>query len=188
LNDIAFSGDGEPTTCPEFLEVIEAAAALKRRRGLDDVKLVLITNATMFHRPKVRAALAVLDANHGEVWAKLEAGTEAYYHEVDRTTIPFRRILDNIAGAARQRPLVIQAMFLRLHGEPPALAELEAFCDRLNEITQAGGRITLVQVYTVARVPAETYVTPLADAEVDAVVDLVRRRTGLEAEPFYGPG
>src|SRR5215468_4233646 len=49
LNDIAFSGDGEPTTCPEFLEIVQATAALKKRRGLDSVKLVLITNATMFH-------------------------------------------------------------------------------------------------------------------------------------------
>src|SRR2546421_3678324 len=79
LNDIAFSGDGEPTTCPEFLEIVQAAAAIKRQRRLTNVKMVLITNATMFHRPKVREALAVLDANNGEIWAKLEAGTEAYY-------------------------------------------------------------------------------------------------------------
>jgi hypothetical protein len=55
-------------------------------------------------------------------------------------------------------------------------------------VTAAGGRITLVQVYTVARVPAESWVTPLTDAEVDAIVDLVRLRTGLAAEAFYGPG
>src|SRR5437879_1637370 len=82
LNDIAFSGDGEPTTCPEFLEIVQAAAAIKRQRGLANVKMVLITNATMFHRFKVREALAVLDANNGEIWAKLEAGTEAYYQLV----------------------------------------------------------------------------------------------------------
>jgi wyosine [tRNA(Phe)-imidazoG37] synthetase (radical SAM superfamily) len=188
LNDIAFSGDGEPTTCPDFPEIIEQVAALKRRRGLGDVKLVLITNATMFHRPPVREALAVLDANNGEIWAKLEAGTEAYYRVVDRTTIPFQRVLDNITSAAKIRPVVIQAMFLEMHGQPPSGEELEAFCDRLDEILAAGGRITLVQVYTVARVPAESWVTPLTDAEVDAIVDLVRRRTGLAAEAFYGPG
>ena len=53
---------------------------------------------------------------------------------------------------------MIQSLFLRLHGSPPPAAELEAFCDRLNEILTAGGRIKLVQVYTVARKPAETYV------------------------------
>jgi wyosine [tRNA(Phe)-imidazoG37] synthetase (radical SAM superfamily) len=188
LNDIAFSGDGEPTTCPRFREIVSAAAELKRRRGLDDVKLVLITNATMFHRPPVREALAVLDANNGEIWAKLEAGTEAYYRQIDRTTIPLQRVLDNITEAARARPLVIQALFLRLHGEPPPAAELDAFCDRLNEVLKAGGHIKLVQVYTVAREPAESYVDALSRAEVDAVVRLVQNRTGLPAEPFYGPG
>jgi wyosine [tRNA(Phe)-imidazoG37] synthetase (radical SAM superfamily) len=188
LNDVAFSGDGEPTTCPQFLEIVRAVAGLKAGRGLDDVKLVLITNASRFHKPQVAEALAVLDANNGEVWAKLEAGTEAYYRQVDRTTIPFRLILDNITAAAKIRPVVIQALFLRMHGEPPPPSELEAFCDRLNEITAAGGRIKLVQVYTVARVPAEEWASTLTDAEVDAIVELVRRRTGLAAEPFYGPG
>jgi wyosine [tRNA(Phe)-imidazoG37] synthetase (radical SAM superfamily) len=187
LNDIAFSGDGEPTTCPEFLQVVQAVADIKRRRGLEDVKLVLIANASMFHRRPVQQALEVLDANNGEIWAKLEAGTEAYYRQVDRTTIPFQRILDNITEAARVRPVVIQALFLRMHGQPPPPQELEAFCDRLNEILRAGGAIKLVQVYTVARVPAESYVSPLTDAEVDGIVELVRQRTGLPAEPFYGP-
>jgi hypothetical protein len=71
-------------------------------------------------------------------------------------------------------------------GEPPAATELEAFCDRLNEITAAGGQIKLVQIYTVARRPAESYVTPLSDPEVDAIVALVKRRTGLSAVAFYG--
>jgi wyosine [tRNA(Phe)-imidazoG37] synthetase (radical SAM superfamily) len=187
LIDIAFSGDGEPTTCPEFLEIVEAVAAMKRQHGLADVKLVLITNATMFHRPRVQMALQVLDANQGEIWAKLEAGTQEFYHQVDRTTIPFQRVLDNITSAAKVRPIVIQSMFLRMHDEPPSPEELDAFCDRLNEIIQASGRITLVQVYTVARVPAESWVSPLTSDEVDGIVELVRRRTGLAAEAFYGP-
>jgi wyosine [tRNA(Phe)-imidazoG37] synthetase (radical SAM superfamily) len=187
LNDIAFSGDGEPTTFPEFLAAVKLAADIKQARGLTDMKLVLITNATMFHKPQVREALDILQANNGEIWAKLEAGSEAYYQQVDRTTIPFQRVLDNITAQARRAPLVIQAMFLRMHDQPPSRQELEAFCDRLNEITQAGGSIKLVQVYTVARVPAETYVGPLTKTEVDEIVELVRQRTGLAAEPFYGP-
>jgi wyosine [tRNA(Phe)-imidazoG37] synthetase (radical SAM superfamily) len=186
LNDIAFAGDGEPTTCPVFPEAVRLAADARRERRLDESKLVLITNASQFHKPRVRDAVRLLHENNGEVWAKLEAGTEAYYHQIDRTTIPFRRILDNITEAARAAPLVIQALFLRLHGEPPPPAEQEAFCDRLNEIVSAGGQVKLVQVYTVARRPAESYVQALADAEVDALTELVRRRTGLAAEAFYG--
>ncbi len=186
LNDIAFSGDGEPTTYRNFDEIVAACAAVKTRLGLDDVKMVLITNASMFHRPHVKRGLEILDAHRGEIWAKLEAGTEAYYQLIDRTTIPFRQILDNILEAARVRPLVIQSLFMRVRGEPPSAAELEAFCERLNEIAAGGGRLSLVQVYTVARRPAEDFVAPLTDREVDAIVDLVGRRTGLPAAPFYG--
>jgi wyosine [tRNA(Phe)-imidazoG37] synthetase (radical SAM superfamily) len=149
-------------------------------------KMVLITNASMFHRPHVQRGLEILDRNNGEIWAKLEAGTDAYYHLIERTPIPFRQILDNITAAALVRPLVIQSLFMRVNGEPPPAAELEAFCDRLNEILQAGGRLKLVQVYTVARRPAESFVTPLADAEVDAIVTLVKNRTGISALPYYG--
>jgi wyosine [tRNA(Phe)-imidazoG37] synthetase (radical SAM superfamily) len=190
LNDIAFSGDGEPTTYRNFDEIIAACAELKRQHGLgtvqDPVKMVLITNASMFHRPHVRRGLEILDANQGEIWAKLESGTEAYYKLVERTPIPFRRILDNITEAARVRPLVIQSLFMRIGGEPPSSVELEAFCDRLNEIVAAGGQIKLVQIYTIARRPAEDSVAPLTDAEVDAIVEIVLARTGLPTAGFYG--
>jgi wyosine [tRNA(Phe)-imidazoG37] synthetase (radical SAM superfamily) len=186
VNDIAFSGDGEPTTYRNFDEIIDQCAALKRKHGLADVKMVLITNASMFHRPAVDRGLKLLDENQGEIWAKLDAGTEPYYRLIDRTAIPFQRVLDNIAAAARERPIVIQSLFMRVQDEPPSEAEAEAFCDRLNEITASGGRIKLVQVYTVARRPTESYVMPLSDAEVDAIVARVRDRTRLAAEPFYG--
>jgi hypothetical protein len=95
-------------------------------------------------------------------------------------------VLDNIAATAKKRLLVIQSMFMRINGDPPPPAEITAFCDRLNEIVQGGGKIKLVQVYTVARLPAESFVSALTDAEVDQIVATVRERTGLAAEPFYG--
>ncbi len=183
LNDIAFSGDGEPTTCPQFAEIVEMVADLKS----ESTKIVLITNATRFHDPRVQTGLQTLRQNNGEVWAKLEAGTEQYYQRIERTTIPFQRVLDNITEVAKQMPIVIQALFMRLDNEPPSLEEQHAFCERLNEITQAGGTIKMVQIYTVARRPAEDFVSPLKSDEVDALVDLVKQKTGLEAEPFYGP-
>jgi wyosine [tRNA(Phe)-imidazoG37] synthetase (radical SAM superfamily) len=197
LNDIAFSGDGEPTTYKNFDEIIARCASVKREfespvshppapSPLSPVKMVLITNASMFHRPHVQRGLAILDENNGDIWAKLEAGTDEYYRLIERTPIPFRQILDNITAAARVRPLVIQSLFMRVNGEPPTQTELEAFCDRLNEITAAGGQLMLVQIYTVARRPAESYVGPLTDAEVDAIVELVQTRTNLLAVPYYG--
>jgi wyosine [tRNA(Phe)-imidazoG37] synthetase (radical SAM superfamily) len=162
-------------------------AEVKRNRGLDDVKLVLITNASMFHRPAVERGLELLDANNGEVWAKLETGTDEYYQLVERTKVPFRQVLDNITAAAQKRPIVIQSLFMRIAGEPPSPAEIDAYIGRLKDIVAAGGRIKLVQIYTVARRPAEDYVAPLTHAEVDEIAARVERRTGLRVERYYGP-
>jgi wyosine [tRNA(Phe)-imidazoG37] synthetase (radical SAM superfamily) len=186
LNDIAFSGDGEPTTYRNFDTIIERCAAVKRELGLNDVKMVLITNASMFHRPHIQRGLEILDESHGEIWAKLDAGTEDYFKLVDRTPIPFERILENITAAARVRPLVIQSLFMRVAGEGPSENEISAFCDRLQEIVVAGGQLSLVQVYTVARRPAESFVSPLDDTEVDAIAQKVQEHAGVPAAPFYG--
>jgi wyosine [tRNA(Phe)-imidazoG37] synthetase (radical SAM superfamily) len=186
LNDIALSGDGEPTTYRNFDDVAAACAEIRRRHQLDDVKLVLITNASMFHRPGVQRGLKTLDANGGQIWAKLDAGTEDYYRLIVRSAIRFQQILDNLLLAARQRPIVIQSLFLRVHGDPPPIEEQRAYCDRLSAILAAGGQIQLVQLHTIARPPAESWVTALSNAEVDALADLVRRQTGLPVAAFYG--
>jgi hypothetical protein len=56
----------------------------------------------------------------------------------------------------------------------------------LNEIVAAAGQLKSVQVYTVARQPAESFVEPLTNAELDAIAQTVRDRTSLPAPVFYG--
>jgi wyosine [tRNA(Phe)-imidazoG37] synthetase (radical SAM superfamily) len=188
LNDIAFSGDGEPTTHQNFDEIIAACAEVKRRHGLGDVKMVLITNASRFHRPHVQRGLEILDCNQGEIWAKLDAGTEAYFRLVDRSPISLSRVLENITQAARIRPLVIQSLWMQIHGEPPSREEIRAFCQRLCDITACGGRLSLIQIYTIARRPAESFVAPLSDEQVDEIAGIVRGETGLPVDSYYGVG
>lgn len=183
LNDIAFSGDGEPTTYRNFDEIIGRVAELKQQLAAS-AKMVLITNASMFHREHVQRGLEIMDANNGQIWAKLEAGTEEYFKLIERTSIPFRRILDNITLAARMRPVVIQSLFMNVNGEPPSHAELVAFCDRLNEIVAAGGQLELIQLYTVARQPAESFVTSLTEPQLQDISVLVKDRTGLQTAVY----
>jgi len=185
LNDIALSGDAEPTTCPQFAEAVEVCAAARRENGLEELKLVLITNATMLHQARVRRGLEVMDRSNGEIWAKLDAGTPEFFQRIARSAVSFEQVLDNLRQAAQSRPIVIQSLFMRIQDQPPAAEEIAAYCQRLREIVEDGGQIKLVQVYTVSRPPAESFVAPLADAEVDALVQRIQRATGLKAEPFY---
>jgi len=179
VRDIAFSGDGEPTMVHNFPECVRMVADVRRSRRLDDYKIVLITDAAGLDKASVKEGLAIMDANNGEVWAKLDAGTEAYYRAINRTAVSFQRILSNLTSTARERPIVIQSLFLKMHGHAMPQAELEAYCQRLGEIVAAGGRIQEVHAYTIARPTPETWVSRLEPAELEATAARIRERTGL---------
>ncbi len=188
VNDVAFSGDGEPTSYPRFEEACQIVAGeLARHDWPEPVKIVVITNATLLHQPRLAGALDLLDRSNGELWCKLDAGTEPYYQLVERTSVPFARVLDNIARTGRIRPVVIQTLFMRINGQAPPESEIDAYISRLNDLKSQGAQIKLVQVYTIARATAEAYVAHLDRHEVDAIVARVERETGLRAEAFYGP-
>lgn len=188
LNDIAFSGDGEPTTAPEFADAVDRIAHLKWARGLDDVKLVLITDTSRLTARDVVRGLDVLMANNGEIWAKLDAGTEAYYQAINRTAIPFARILESLETTARLRPVTIQSLFLSWKGEGPPETEIAAYCERLAFIRRMGGQLQGVQLYTVARPTPEAEARPLPAAALEALAAQVRAALpDLPVEVFHGP-
>ncbi len=183
LNDLAFSGDGEPTAAPTFPDAADLAIAARQRYAEPETKIVIITDACFLTRPKVAATLARLDRHNGEIWAKLDAGTEEYFQQVARASHSLDHVLENIRAAGQHRDLVIQSLFLRLHDAPPPESELDAYAQRLAELQAAGTRIKLAQIYTVARQTAETFVAPLTAAELESIADRVRARN-IPAEVY----
>lgn len=204
VNDLAFSGDGEPTLVADFDHVVQTAADVRQefiqiaRQGgpfaasveeLEAVKLVLITNASQLEQPHVQRALLTLDANNGEVWAKLDAGSDAYFQRVNHPypRITLEHILRNIVAAARQRPIVIQSLFLRIEGVSTPADELEAYIANLQHILNGGGRIKLVQVHTIARPPSETSASAIGNEKLDAIAARIRAAVpAIPVETFYG--
>ena len=183
LNDLAFSGDGEPTASPLFYDAVQLAARIRREHAVLDAKIIVITDACFLTRPKVAAALELLDRNNGEIWAKLDAGSEAYFRQINVPSHSLQHVMDNILTAARARPLVIQSLFMRVRNEPPPAEEIEAYVGRLGWVLENGGRISHVQVYTVARRPAQSYVSKLTEADLTQIGDAVRS-LGLAAECY----
>ncbi|MGD0091337.1 MAG: radical SAM protein [Planctomycetota bacterium] len=186
--DIAFSGDGEPTMFRHFSAVAEQCVFVKERFGpaFAGAKVVLITNASGLDRADVRHALEFLDEHNGEVWAKLDAGTPEYFARINSATVPYLKVLGNIWACARARPIVLQSCFMRLNGAAPPPQEVAAYLSRLKELVAQGGKITLVQVYTVARPPTNKEVSSLSAMELDEIAARVRSEAGLPAESHYG--
>ena len=189
LNDIAFSGDGEPTLYPRLDQAMEIVATAKAQAKLKDVRIVLVTNASGLDRLPTRRALEVLDRADGEVWAKLDAGTEDYYQAINRSHIPFKTILRNILACGQTRPVVIQTMFLRWQGMMVPREELEAYTQRLADLLLRGCMIDRVQLYTVARHTRADQARPIGNAQLDRLAQLVRSRLPmLQVDVFYKNG
>ncbi len=84
------------------------------------------------------------------------------------------------AGAFRHAALVMRTILVSSRPQ----AEVEAFARQLRHILEEGGRIRLVQVYTVARRTAEPYVSPLTDPELEGVAGQIRSIVDLPVSVY----
>ncbi len=185
LNDLAFSGDGEPTLSPQFHDAVKIAAKVRRELCPTETKIVLITNATALHVKHTAQTIDFLMENHGEIWAKLDAGSEEYYRKISRSNVPLETILHNIADVSMKNPIWIQTLFLADHEIGPEEREIDRYIGRLNDIREQGGQLLGVQVYTVARNTPDPNITSLPDGRIDRIAEYIRLGTGLPVLAFY---
>jgi wyosine [tRNA(Phe)-imidazoG37] synthetase (radical SAM superfamily) len=183
LKEVALSGYGEPTLCPNFDEVVREVLYLRSTRKLPFFKTVLITNGTGLDLPPVTAGLALL-CQQDEIWVKLDAGTQEYYEQVNRPTLPFWRILANILAVSKKRPVIIQSLFPLVNGQEPPCEEIDEYAQRLKELKAAGAQISIVQVYSAHRPPHRPNCEHLALKSLSRIASHVRMVTGLRAEVF----
>jgi wyosine [tRNA(Phe)-imidazoG37] synthetase (radical SAM superfamily) len=183
LRHVALSGDGEPTASPQFLEMVQTAVHVRARGRFPFYKIVLITNASHLDMPEVQEGLTLF-TTQDEVWAKLDAGTQAYMDLVNRGTVPLETILRNILLTARKRPVIIQSLFSSVDGVAPSLEEITAFSNRLKDLKDAGANISLVQIYSATRPTASNRVAHLPLRTMSQIAATVRVIAGVRAEIF----
>lgn len=183
LRHVALSGEGEPTLCPQFSEAVDRLIHLRTCGRLPWFRLVLITNASRLDQPAVVAGLSQFTARD-EVWAKLEAGTDAYALRINRPDCTLERIVANILQLARQRPVIVQSLFPIFRNEAPPEAEISAYLQRLLELKEGGAQIPLVQIYSATRPSAHSECAHLSLRALSQIARRVRDVTGLVAEVF----
>ena len=183
LKEVALSGNGEPTLCPNFAEVVHEVVHLRSQGRFPFFKLVLITNATGLDSAEVREGLKVFTAQD-EIWAKLDGGSQDYLNRVNRSDVPLTQLLRNILLVARERPVVIQSLFPAIEGAEPPAEEIEAYVQRLRALLADGAQISLVQVYSAHRPPQGATCGHLPLKSLSKIAQRVREVTGLRAEVF----
>jgi wyosine [tRNA(Phe)-imidazoG37] synthetase (radical SAM superfamily) len=183
LRHVCLSGDGEPTLSPNFNEVLESVVHLRARGRFPFFKLVLVTNASGLDRPEVKTGLRLFTARD-EIWAKVDAGTNEYMQRLNKADCTIERILENILSVARQRPVIIQSLFVAINGASPPPQEIEAYVQRLSALKQAGAQIPLVQIYSATRPTPHAECSHLPLRVLSEIARRVREAAGLKAEVF----
>lgn len=148
--DIAFSGNGEPTSAREFPQAIELAGRVLRETGLDRTVMIrLITNGSLLGRSQVQQGLRLLGELGGEAWFKVDAGTAEGYRRINNVELSPEAVVRNLRRCARLCPTWVQTCLFALDGEDPKEEEVTAY---LNVLNQAGiENLAGVLLYGLAR-------------------------------------
>lgn len=152
LNDIALSGNGEPTSAKAFPQVIELIGRVMADFDLvGKIKLVLITNGSLADRPRVQDGLTKMTALNGEVWFKFDSATAAGMRSINQTRISPDKQFERLAVAARLCPTWLQTCVFALDGAPPSDAEQAAYLAAVARIRQHAIPVQGVLLYGLAR-------------------------------------
>lgn len=121
---VTLSGSGEPTLATNLPEIV---AAVRRHAGPRPIHL--LSNATLFHLPEVRAAVREIDV----VACKLDAPDEATLRRMNRPAagVTLEGIVEGILALRREFPgrLALQIMFM-----PANVHEIEGWAPLVRRI------------------------------------------------------
>lgn len=143
---ITFSGNGEPTSHPDFEEIIDDTLSL-RDKYAPKSKVSVLTNATHIVKDSVFRALLRVD----NALLKLDTVNEAYIHLVDRPTSRYdlSRLIERMR--AFEGRCIIQTMFMKGEWEGRSVDNtgdeyVDPWLDALKDIAPK-----LVTIYTLDR-------------------------------------
>ena len=152
LSDIALSGNGEPTSAAEFEQVIEVIGRVMDEFSLSGaIKLILITNGSLIHRPAVRNGIRKMALLSGEVWFKLDSATAQGRMRINRSRQTAETALRNLRVAASLCPTWIQTATFVLDGQTAPLDERLAYLQFLARCQDEDIPLQGVLLYGLAR-------------------------------------
>ena len=152
LNDIALSGNGEPTSAKAFPQTIELIGRVMADFDLiGRIKLVLITNGSLIDRARVQDGLAKMAVLNGEVWFKFDSATASGMRANNQTRIAPEKQFERLGIAARLCPTWLQTCVFAWDGKPPAETEQAAYLAAVARIHRENLPVQGVLLYGLAR-------------------------------------
>ena len=168
-NWVTFAGNGAPTMHPRFSVVVQRVVEV-RDRIAPGVKVVVMSNGLSAGRPAVRESLNRVD----ERLMKLDPGP---VHLVNGVAYDRSRLVEDLRGLV---DVTVQALVVEGPGYSGASEQaVEEWLAALARLQPKA-----VQVYSIARPPADARVKPVARARLEAIAARARRVVSGKVEVF----
>jgi len=186
IRDIAFSGNGEPTSAEPFDDIVTTVSHVADSFDLE-VPLVLITNGSLASSARVQRGLEVLAESNGVAWYKLDRATDEGIREVNDWPGGVDACWENLVVTATRIPTWIQTCVFGRDGAAPSEAELQAYLDLLARAQDEELPLLGVLLYGLAREshqPEAPTLERLPLEWLEALAERVRA-LGLECRPHH---
>ncbi len=165
IKDIAISGNGEPTSVPEFAEAVRLIGEIAEAKGVfPSARFVLISNGSLMHQTKVQEGLKQINRFGGEVWFKIDSATKAGRRAINNSLESDERVLEHLRICTRLCRTKLQTCLMDFSRLPWTEGEQRTYLELLarikNDIELDG-----VLLYSIARKsmqPEAGELTPLS--------------------------
>ncbi|MHB1247523.1 MAG: radical SAM protein [Sulfuriferula sp.] len=168
INDIALSGNGEPTSAKTFVEVIELIGRVMARFDVaGNIKLVLITNGSLVDKAYVQQGLSRMRALNGEVWFKLDSATREGLRHINHAELNPERVFANLQSAATLCPTWLQTCMFAIDGVAPSESEQQAYLSFVQRLVNEAVPVQGVLLYGLARASQQSEAPRLSALSAD---------------------
>ena len=173
VNYITFSGNGEATLHPDFLEIVEFTVEV-RDKYARRAKTTILSNSSMVNISEVRQALMLLD----EPIMKLDVGDTETFKRLNNPTggIDLEEIIKGLSKLdCKTQTLFVDGEVQNSHGEV-----LEQWINALARV-----RPFEAQIYSLDRPHPDPGLQKVSPERLEEIAELAFRRTGVGIATHY---
>lgn len=171
IDAITFSGNGEPTLHPELRDIVKEIRKKLDERGLD-IPINIFTNSTQLSLSSVRGCLKLFD----NVVAKLDTADQDCFNALNRPVkaMNVKKIVKQLKQLRKEigDKLILQTMIVGSSLDEVVAnfreGGLVKLVDAFQEIDPS-----VIQIYTLDRKPAESYIIQVNRAKLDNVAKAI---------------
>lgn len=178
--DIAFSGNGEPTSAKEFPAAVELVGKLlDEMQPAELPRLRLITNGSLLDRRSVQAGIAALGDRGGETWFKIDAVGVEPMRRINRVACQPAIVLRRLRRCTELCPTWVQTCLFILDGTAPTRADLDAYLDLLGAVRNELAGVHLYGLARPSMQPGAAGLSAMSPEALLAIGNEIAESTGL---------